>query len=198
MFCKIEDSNNKIYFLTDKDKQPLLCVDNKCTVFNVKKILDNHDLLNNPDIIKEIFEESNIDCKIIPNSIDVGLIKNKNIGDYKIANYNEQIINYTNEYSIALYAILSRKTNNEKLEILQKYNDYLQKSFTEEDLSKTNIEYNKFNFNNFDSKILLDFKTLSDFNNNNNNVMIARGFYIVIIIIIFVLGLVISKKIIIG
>jgi hypothetical protein len=185
--CKVEDTeNNKKYYLIDKYKQILTCSNfdkykDKCISINIKKIIDDPSLLNktNDDILKEIIESSDIYC----NSSNNEPLKDINIGNYKIANTtnNEEI-----SHVFGLSYILNDPslTKDQKLDKIKQLYDFLQKNVNEEDLSKTNIKYNRFNFNNFDFKILLDYNTLLDFNNNNNNVILARGIIIFFVIII--------------
>jgi ribosomal protein S24E len=105
-FCKIEDSNNNLYILTDKNKQPLLARDNTCFIPNGKKFLDNPELIDGKkfrDSTGDLFENSFFYNTKIPfilkndeaivNKLDIDF----NIYDIAKINKDIVIIDYNNK-----------------------------------------------------------------------------------------------------
>ena len=95
LFCKVEDSNKNKYILTDKYKQPLQCYNNKCIIFNEKKILEDRTLFNSNANLDKLFIDTKIQCKAIRDSsdniVDSEPINKSNINfdNYNIASINK-------------------------------------------------------------------------------------------------------------
>ena len=156
IFCKVEDSNKNKYILTDKYKQPLNCIEDKCIIFNTKKLIETNEELNFNDFIID----TKIECKAIRDSkgyiIDSKPINKSNINfdNYNIASINKNIsiINKDNEKLteeqiednfMGIYQI--DKNNENELVNYKKNYDYKQTILIEEDITKVNPKQSKNN-----------------------------------------------------
>lgn len=95
MFSKIEDpKDKKIYILTDQYKQPLICLPGykNFVVLNVDKVLKNPNNYyfndNNTNTTKQVYDITNIPCEIDVANRNIKILKDINIGDFKIALLN--------------------------------------------------------------------------------------------------------------
>ena len=171
IFCKVEDSNKNKYILTDKYKQPLNCIEDKCMIFDIKKALDTKEPEQTTTFINSLYIDTKNECKSIRDSkghiIDSELLNKSNINfdNYNIASINKNmvIINKDNEKLtpeqiennfLEIYLI---DKNNEieiknaidfKSQIKKEY-DYKQKLLIEEDITKVKPNENNFNEDNF-------------------------------------------------
>jgi len=97
LFCKVEDPNKNKYILTDKNKQPLQCYNDKCIIFNEKKAREDNTLFNSNANLDKLFIDTNIQCKAIEDSngniVDSELINKYNIiiDNYNIASINKNM-----------------------------------------------------------------------------------------------------------
>jgi hypothetical protein len=158
-FCKVEDTDHNKYILTDKNKQLLQCIKNDefsidgfCNLLNLKKIIDNPQLLDN--IYDNALEDTKIPCKIIndvsenPINTEVINISNINFDNYNIASINKDMIKnkdgtlVTNDQLIdsiftPLALIdLSYSDDKIKLDFCKKLYDITQNLLIKEDITK--------------------------------------------------------------
>lgn len=197
-FCKVEDSKKNKYILTDKNKQPLQCKlksegdIGSCSIYNMKKILDDPALIDKNPSDDFLFEDTQIPCKVIRdislNAIDSEPIdKSKiNFNNNNIALINKDIVIKSNDDKLAtvqdiefnydlLYYFDKNNKNDQseisKLEYLKKIYDYKQKLLIQADIS--NVNTNPKNF----------------YSNNNIYIGIGVGVIVVVILILFILYL---------
>jgi hypothetical protein len=185
IFCKVEDSNKNKYILTDKYKQPLNCIEDKCIIFDIKKAVDTKEPIESQDFYQSLFTDTKIQCKAIRDS--KGYIygsepinkSNINFDNYNIASINKNIsiINKDNEKLteeqiednfMGIYQI--DKNNENELVNYKKNYDYKQTILIEEDITKVNPK----------SKLLIEEDITkiipkASENNNNNNMYIGVG-----------------------
>ena len=97
IFCKVDDSNKNKYILTDKYKQPLSCINNKCTIFDIKKAVDIKDPVFSTDFVNSLYTDTKIQCNPILDSkgyiFDSEPIDKSNINfdNYNIASINKNM-----------------------------------------------------------------------------------------------------------
>ena len=185
IFCKVEDSNKNKYILTDKYKQPLNCIEDKCIIFDIKKAVDTKEPIESQDFYQSLFTDTKIQCKAIRDS--KGYIygsepinkSNINFDNYNIASINKNIsiINKDNEKLteeqiednfMGIYQI--DKNNENELVNYKKNYDYKQTILIEEDITKVNPK----------SELLIEeditkINPKPSENNNNNNMYIGIG-----------------------
>lgn len=196
-FCKVEDSKKNKYILTDKNKQPLQCKlksegdIGSCSIYNMKKILDDPTLIR-PNLSDDfLLEDTQIPCKVIRdislNAIDSEPIdKSKiNFNNNNIALINKDIVIKSNddklatvqdiEFNYDLLYYFDKNNKNDlndpsdilKLEYLKKIYDYKQKLLIQADISNVNTNSKKFN--------------------SNNNMYIGIGVGVIVVVILILL-----------
>ena len=117
LFCKVEDPNKNKYILTDKNKQPLQCYNEKCIIFDERKILEDNTLFNSNSNFDKLFIDTNIKCKAFQDS-------NGNIVDSELINKSNIIIDNYNIASINTNMNIYKQSNDEKLTPKQIENDF--------------------------------------------------------------------------
>jgi len=156
-FCKVEDISYNKYILTDKNKQLLQCMEKKnsdvtsCHIFNLKKAIDDPKILDN---LENIYDDTNIPCKLIMDANDEEAINSEVIDkskikfdDYNIASINKDMIKNKDGTQMtddkiyeSIYkplGLLYLSTNNKaKLDASKTTNDYIQKLLIEENETK--------------------------------------------------------------
>jgi hypothetical protein len=162
IFCKVEDSNKNKYILTDKYKQPLNCIEDKCMIFDIKKAMDIKEPEKTTAFINSLYTDTKNACKSIRNSkghiIDSEPLNKSNINfdNYNIASINKNIViinkdneKLTPEQIENNFLEISEIDKNNEIEIknaidfkslIKKDYDYKQKLLIEEDISKIKIK----------------------------------------------------------
>jgi hypothetical protein len=162
IFCKVEDSNKNKYILTDKYKQPLNCIEDKCMIFDIKKAMDIKEPEKTTAFINSLYTDTKNACKTIRNSkghiIDSEPLNKSNINfdNYNIASINKNIViinkdneKLTPEQIENNFLEISEIDKNNEIEIknaidfkslIKKDYDYKQKLLIEEDITKVKVK----------------------------------------------------------
>lgn len=98
-FCKYEDPTTyRTFVITDKNKQPLSCHDNKCKVGNCKKLVNNPSLYTNV-VDRNYFDNTSIVC----NSDNDGKVNTYiDTSKYNVASYSGNQNNYYKDIQTVL------------------------------------------------------------------------------------------------